>query len=94
MQSNRINGEGGTAAELYGGAGQGTHNGAVYQCGLDDQGGGCMETYTDTAPTLRAQAHNHPPIIYSDTVGTLAARDFKGVGNQYVQEGKLVVQDD
>ena len=29
-----------------------------------------------------------------DTVGTLAARDFKGVGNQYVQEGKLVVQDD
>ena len=66
----------------------------VLQCGLDDQGGGCMETYTDTAPTLRAQAHNHPPIIHSDTVGTLAARDFKGVGNQYVQEGKLVVQDD
>lgn len=29
-----------------------------------------------------------------ETVGTLAARDFKGVGNQYVQEGKLVVQDD
>ena len=28
-----------------------------------------------------------------ETVGTLAARDYKGVGNQYVQEGKLVVQD-
>ena len=30
-------------------------------------------------------------IIGSDLVGTLAARDYKGVGNQYVAENKLVV---
>ncbi len=38
VQSNRINGEGGTAAALYGGAGKGTHNGAMYQRGLHVQG--------------------------------------------------------
>ena len=26
------------------------------------------------------------------TVGSLCARDYKGVGNQYVQEGKVIVQ--
>ena len=30
--------------------------------------------------------------IISDTVGSLCARDFKGVGNQYVNEGKCVIQ--
>lgn len=30
-------------------------------------------------------------VTYQDTVGTLCARDFKGVGNQYVAEDKLVV---
>lgn len=30
------------------------------------------------------------PCHDNDTVGTLCARDFKGVGNQYVQEGKCV----
>lgn len=29
----------------------------------------------------------------SDTVGALCARDFKGVGSQYVDEGKCIVQD-
>lgn len=89
-----------------------------------------MNAFTDITPTMRAQAHNHQPVIhiatvyvsgglasfdekpvagsvraaggdrgggqreFCDTVGTLAARDFKGVGNQYVQEKKLVVQDD
>lgn len=28
----------------------------------------------------------------SETVGALCARDCKGVGNQYVEEGKLIVQ--
>jgi len=28
----------------------------------------------------------------SDTVGALCARDYKGVGNQYVNEGKCIVQ--
>lgn len=26
----------------------------------------------------------------TDVVGTLAARDYKGVGNQYVDEGKVL----
>ena len=30
---------------------------------------------------------------HSDTVGALCARDFKGVGSQYVGEGKCIVQD-
>lgn len=30
---------------------------------------------------------------YSSTVGALCARDYKGVGNQYVNEGKVIVQD-
>ena len=28
----------------------------------------------------------------TDTVGALCARDYKGVGSQYVYEGKLIVQ--
>nr|WP_294160697.1 hypothetical protein [uncultured Selenomonas sp.] len=54
----------------------------VLQCGLDDQGGGRMETYTDTAPTLRAQAHNHPPVVHDATVyvsGGFASFDEKPV---------------
>ena len=31
-------------------------------------------------------------LIYTDIVGSLQARDFKGAGNQYVEEGKLVIQ--
>lgn len=29
---------------------------------------------------------------YYNTVGALCARDYKGVGNQYVDEGKLIIQ--
>ena len=32
-------------------------------------------------------------VVESGTIGALCARDFKGVGNQYVDEGKLVVQE-
>ena len=31
-------------------------------------------------------------ILYSPTVGALCARDYKGVGTQYVQDGKLVIE--
>lgn len=31
-------------------------------------------------------------VLGSDQVGTLAARDFKGVGNQYVSENKLIAE--
>ena len=50
--------------------------------GLNDQGGGRMETYTDTAPTMRTQAHNHPPVVQDATVyvsGGFASFDEKPV---------------
>lgn len=28
----------------------------------------------------------------NETVGALCARDYKGVGNQYVDEGKIIIQ--
>lgn len=31
---------------------------------------------------------------YGELVGALCARDFKGVGNQYVTEGKLIIEND
>jgi DNA (cytosine-5)-methyltransferase 1 len=34
---------------------------------------------------------NYTYCPYVDTVGTLQARDFKGVGNQFVGEGKLII---
>ena len=30
--------------------------------------------------------------VVGDTVGSLCARDYKGVGNQYVNEGKCIIQ--
>ena len=30
-------------------------------------------------------------LLYTETVGALCARDYKGVGSQYVEEGKLIV---
>ena len=58
---------------------------------------------TDKALTLRARDAKGPGTIltdsirttdgtYQDLVGTLQARDFKGVGNQYVAENKLIVE--
>lgn len=31
-------------------------------------------------------------ICCASTVGALCARDYKGVGNQFVEEGKLIVE--
>lgn len=45
-------------------------------------------TETDTAITLSARDHKSSNTL----VGTLAARDYKGVGNQYVDEGKVIVE--
>lgn len=28
----------------------------------------------------------------TDTIGALCARDYKGIGNQFVDEGKLIVE--
>ena len=71
---------------------------------LNDQGGSVMTVQEEIAPTLRAQTHGHEPIVMDraafnpklnpsngeDYVGALCARDFKGVGNQYVSEGKIL----
>ena len=54
---------------------------------------------TDVFETLRASGGDlggygdiGTHILYSDTVGALCARDYKGVGSQYVYEGKLVIE--
>lgn len=47
---------------------------------------------TDTAITLSARDHKSSNTLIEDVVGTLAARDYKGVGNQYVAENKCVVE--
>ena len=31
-------------------------------------------------------------LYYADTIGALCARDYKGVGTQYVTEGKLIIE--
>jgi site-specific DNA-cytosine methylase len=40
---------------------------------------------------VNQDANNGHVVITNPIVGTLQARDYKGVGNQYVQENKLVV---
>lgn len=35
--------------------------------------------------------HDKQAVLYQDTIGALCARDYKGVGNQYVGEDKLVI---
>ena len=46
-------------------------------------------TPTDTATTLSQRDHKGSMTM---VVGSLAARDYKGVGSQYVDEGKVVVE--
>jgi DNA (cytosine-5)-methyltransferase 1 len=46
-------------------------------------------TATDTAITLSQRDHKGSMTM---VVGSLAARDYKGVGNQYVDEGKVIVE--
>ena len=46
-------------------------------------------------PTLRVGGAGHA-VAYTttDVVGTLQARDYKGIGNQYVAENKLIIEKD
>lgn len=48
---------------------------------------------SETSSTLKANGENYGGvgIICDSTVGALQARDCKGVGNQYVNEGKLII---
>ena len=31
-------------------------------------------------------------LLYQQTVGAICARDYKGVGEQYAREGKLIIE--
>lgn len=69
---------------------------AVVSYGLDrasfNQGKNAKFSFSvdeELAPSLVAKG---PGGGISETVGSLCARDYKGVGNQYVDEGKCVVQ--
>jgi len=42
---------------------------------------------------VNQDANNGHVVIYAEPVGTLQARDYKGVGNQYVAENKLVINE-
>jgi hypothetical protein len=45
-----------------------------------------------TLQVANQDANNVSVVIENSIVGTLQARDYKGVGNQYVAENKLVVE--
>lgn len=61
-------------------------------------GQGNAETMEECCPTQSARQYKDPPIIAlsngDDVCGTLCARDYKGVGSQYVSEGKVIAIDD
>lgn len=47
---------------------------------------------TDQNSTIRGDTPLVIKECYQKTIGTLCARDYKGVGSQYVQENKLIVE--
>ena len=63
---------------------------------LNDQGGDrVLIEKSDISPCLRSRCHGNLPVVakfasYQDTVGCLCGRDYKGVGNQYVDEDKCI----
>ncbi len=60
---------------------------------LNDQGGSQMSVSNDVVGTLRAEMHGNIPAVatYQETVGSLCAKDYKGIGNQYISEDKGVI---
>ena len=53
----------------------------------------------DLAVSLRAKAatcgggqRSASHLLYQQTVGAICARDYKGVGEQYAREGKLIIE--
>jgi DNA (cytosine-5)-methyltransferase 1 len=72
----------------------GERNTTVFTPSAARKGG---QVWEGVVPTLRAEAKqgdNTPHVIQDSVVGPLAARDYKGVGNQYVEENKLVIHDE
>jgi DNA (cytosine-5)-methyltransferase 1 len=71
--------------------GQGTTSRAARSFGQSSFAG-----YTEGVTTITATSYKRPEdnvVIYAEPVGTLQARDYKGVGNQYVAENKLVINE-
>ena len=52
------------------------------------QESGCASTLRQSGGDQGDQRH----LLYQNTIGSLCARDSRGVGNQYVQENKLIVE--
>lgn len=47
----------------------------------------------DKAPTLKARDYKDPQAVcYQEKIGSLCARDYKGIGSQYVDEDKCIVE--
>ena len=53
----------------------------------------------DLAIPLRAKSASYgggqrsaSHLLYQQTVGAICARDYKGVGEQYAREGKLIIE--
>jgi hypothetical protein len=61
--------------------------------------GSSLASGRDIANTISAELYHKSTVVNQDVnnghlvVGSLAARDYKGVGNQYVNEGKVIVED-
>lgn len=55
------------------------------------------EVMEECAPCQASRQYKDPPIVAlsngDDVCGTLCARDYKGVGSQYVSEGKVIAVD-
>jgi hypothetical protein len=58
---------------------------------FDTQFGSNANVFENLSPTLKSSQQS-PSVMMPDIVGSLQAKDYKGVGNQYVMENKLVVQ--
>ena len=64
--------------------------GASLVCVSDDQANAAVDF--DMCGSLKVGGGRAVNSNGDDVCGTLAARDFKGVGNQYVDEGKVICQ--
>jgi DNA (cytosine-5)-methyltransferase 1 len=70
-------------------AGASVETGGILWSGGDQAN---AERVVDKAGTLNCNKGQRGGYIVPNVVGSLCARDFKGVGNQYVQEGKCIVE--
>lgn len=54
---------------------------------------GFMDFSEEVCATLKARDYKMPQAVcYQQKIGSLCARDYKGVGSQYVDEGKCIVE--